>query len=742
MRSDRLQSGSGLPESGAVWQTRVRATQRGWRSSDWLERAALDLLQGCGPVTEPSSGMSPIYLGFPWSAYFDSLTTQTKTLDLPLLRSAWRALRAERLGAEAVVTVCTHPDLPDHVDRLVAVGVTDLFWSGVMPGQTEFAQAPGLRLHPFPALPDPDRPAPQGDGPGGLFVFCREGGNSPELWAAVGAGLIPVVSQDGPALPGSAALWQAATILHDGSQGALAGLSEQLDIIAANPARIAGMRRALAGLWLIYGPDGLVQDVLVCLMAQADPATWFQTPAEARAERAGQTSCLAPLITRLAGVRTLRMAEAALVLQQAGCDLLVGHGGDLVLSSGPRAAAAWRLIALARATLPQDNPILTRFDDILAFLRSRDLLPVRPAERTALSPKGLSGPRRVYLLGPRGQRTPLAYASLQRHLRGRVTFVDQIEAADLVVTGWDRDLHENRAHLAAFWRSGIRPGLVVLSEEPLWDSVWSSDLSSRERTLDCGDGLYLPYQCLNHVNSDIFRFQTLPWFILSDDRFLARYAMLIAGFAARSPQALLEHWQAVPWQVAFVAERREGPEFAVHYPVEGVVGLSQYRSRVAALVPGAHVLRIGQGWPGTITRRQALPDWHLDKLARLHGVVRLCGAYENTLHPNYITEKPFDAFAVGAIPVTLADQGHRLFDLIAPEAMLNTRFCVPDVAAARIAAFVPDLSLAEAWRESAQNLLALCRNLALILTERQRLADACLEELARIPVSGNTAPAP
>ena len=734
MLSDRLKPRPGASDSGTAQHDPIRATQRGWRPEDWLERTALNLLQGCGPLARRADTDLPVYLGFPWSAYFDSLTRQD-VLETPLLRSAWRGLRAEALGASGVVTVCTHPHLPDHVDKLVAAGVTDLFWTGTLPGQSGFAQAPGLRLHPFPALPGPDTPAAIAAGPGDVFAFCRTPGNSPELWAAVAAGLIPVVSEQGPALPGPAALWQAAAVVHDGSDAALADLSERLDTIAANPGQMAAMRRALAGLWLIYGAAGLVQDVLVCLMTLARPAAALLDTAD----RANPDSCLAPLIARFAERDQLTEPEARLVLQQAGCDLLVGSESDLALAPGPRSAAAWRLIALARAALPDDSQPLRRFDEILTLLRRRDLLPTRAAGREAAAPSGRTAPLRVFLLGPRGQRTPLAYAPLRCHLTGRITFVERIEEADLVVTGWSRDLEDNRAYLAKLWQTGVRPRLVVLSEEPLWDSVWSGELSRRDRMLDCGEGLQLPYRSLNHVNSDIFRFQSLPWFILSDDRFIARYALLIAGFAARSPQALLDHWLAAPWQAAFVAERREGAEFAAFHPVEGVMGLSQYRSRVAALVPGARVLRIGQGWPGTTIRRQSLPDWHLDKLARLHGLVRLCGAYENTLHSNYITEKPFDAFAVGAIPVTVAGTGHRLFDLIAPEAMLNTRFCAPDVAAARIAAFVPDLVLAEAWRETAQALLARFRDPVAILAERQRLADACCEELARIPLSGNTA---
>lgn len=753
MPRDRLTPRPDASDIGAAPRDLIRATLRGWRPEDGLERAALDLLLACGPVAQADDTDHPVYLGFPWSAYIDSLE-HPDALETPLLRSAWRALCAEEPCGDGVVTVCTHPDLPDHVDKLVAAGVTDVFWTGTMPEESRFAHAPGLRLHPFPALPGSDAPDVTADGPQGLFALCREGGNQPGLWAAVAAGLIPVVSLDGPALPGPAALWQAAAVVHDGSEATLAEMSERLDAIAGNPARIVAMRRALAGIWLLYGSAGLVHDVLVCLMAQASPTGGCQTPvthgvnglADRLVDSRDPQGCLAPLITRYAGRDKLTVPEASLVLQQAGSDLLVGCGGDLALVPGPRSAAAWRLIGLARAALGEDSQTVSRFDEILMLLRDRDLLPTRNVgpekatpHETQLPPAGRTAPLKVFLLGPRGQRTPLAYAPLRRHLTGRISFVDRIEEADLVVTGWNRDLEDNRDHLATLWRAGTRPRLVVLSEEPLWDSLWSGDFSSRDRILDCGDGLQLPYLSLNHVNSDIFRFHRLPCFILSDDRFVARYAMLIAGFAARSPQALLDHWQAVPWQAAFVAERRERAEYAACYPVEGVFGLSLYRSRVAALVPGDRVLRIGQGWPGTTIRRQSLPDWHLDKLARLHGQVRVCGAYENTLQSSYITEKPFDAFAVGAIPVTVADAGHRLFDLIAPEAMLNTRFCAPDVAAARIAAFVPDLVLAQAWREAAQGLLALLRNPSVILAERQRLADACFQELAHTCMSGNTA---
>lgn len=720
-------------DPGHQAQGMVLATERGWRAGDVVERTALDRVLRSGPFSHQNlSGVAahgkadldgvPLYVGFPWSACFDSVA-QPDSLDAPMLRSALRVLRTRVPKGATAVTVCSHPNLPEHLDRLAEVGITDVFWTGTMPGQSVLPQAPGITLHPFPALPQAGMMA-AAEGPGGLFARCHEPGNHPALWAAVEAGLIPVLSTAGPELPGPADLWRAAAVLHDGSDAALAALPERLAGLAADPEQIEAMQRALAGINLLYGQGGLVHDLLLFFLERCTLGHRSE-----KAHRLGPgRGLLGPLVRRFSGRKTLSRAEAQLVLQQACNDLLCGDGHDLTLAPGPVSAAAWRLVGQARLALAEDSQSLNRLDDVLAVLRSRDLLPMRIS---GASGSTSSAALRVFLLGPRGQRTPLAYAPLRRHLSGRVVFADRMEEADLIVTGWSRDFEDNRAELAALWQKGVRPKLAVLSEEPLWDSVWSGELAPRDRVLECGDGLQLAYRSLNHVNSSIFRFQALPWFILSDDRFAARYALLMAPFAALSPKALLDHWRTAPIQAAFVAERRDSDEFTPLYPVEGVVGLSRYRSRVAELTPGQSILRLGQGWQGPQTRRQELPDWHLDKLARLHGKVRLCSAYENTLQSCYITEKSFDAFAVGAIPVTVAESGHRLLDLIRPEAMLNTRFCSPDVAAARIASFVPDLSVAEAWLETARDLLALLRDPAVILAERQRLAEACLDELTR-----------
>lgn len=690
----------------------ILVTRRGWRAQDWLEQGVLQELLAKGP---DAAGEGPaLYAGFPWSALIDSLENPGQ-LDAAFLGTALRTLGLLVPKGGTLVTTCQHPHLPAHLDRLAAAGVSDLFWPGILP---EGQILPlGLRLHRLPALPPPGSPAPAGEGPGGHFSFCsaENGGNTPGLWAALAAGLVPVLPLTAPALPGPAALWPGAAVLHRAEDPALA---ERLAAITADPAQLAALQAGGAGLGLILGPGRLSQAVHLCRLAQAAAAYVPPPPAP----DAG-ASHLPALLERVGALPQLPPGLARQVLQAAGDDLLRGRRGGATQTGGPEGAAVWRVLAKARAALSPGDPAAIRLDAVLEQTRGQG----RPGGMAETA----GGVIRVHLLGPRGQRTPLAYPALHPHLRGRIHFTERPDAADLIVTGWCRDLEDNREMLAQLCREG-GPRLVVLSEEPLWDSLWTPDPLARDLWLDCG-AVQLPWRNLNHVNSDIFAFHHLPWFEVSDERFPVRHAALIAEFAALSPRALLGHWAQAPLQAAFVAERRSPAGYAANLPLAGMTGLSPYRSRVAELTGRPGVLRLGKGWPeGTgsnAARRQDLPDWHLDKLARLHGRVRLCGAWENTLQRDYVTEKPFDAFAIGAVPAVAADAGHRLTDLILPEAMLNTARAPADVAAARITAFTPDLLLAEAWRDSAQGLLARLRDTAALLDERQRIADACLAEL-------------
>jgi len=554
-----------------------------------------------------------------------------------------------------------------------------------------------------------------------VFSLCPSGSgpNSIRLWETLGAGAIPVILADTWAPPGDRALWDAAALFCAETEAAVKALPDRLAAIAADPARLAAMRHAGRQLWLLYGPDGFTTDIELMLLDLATTPGRDAAAADGREAR-GRLVALAGRVRP--GEAGAERAAGLFLLGLAGEALLAPPALAAALAGEPEVATA---AAAARATLGPDHATVAHADRVIA--RARALAAARPPAAPALL---AAGAPRVCLLGRHAHRTPLAYPPYRKLAAGRIAFVDRPEDADVVMTGFNLDLRENRAALAA--ARAARPGLrfLVVSEEPLWDSVWSDGLEAADRELAGAPGP-LPYRVLSHVTSDLFRFRRLPYFVTTSDALIVRFRGLLAREAGRSAAGRLALWQAAPVRAAFIAEHRRDPRLAVAAPGHDLEGLSVFRTEVAALMAGEGVLRAGKGWAGD-GRRQDLPDWHLDKLATLAGRAYVVSALENTHHPDYVSEKLFDAFAVGGLPVFHASPRHRVRDLVPEASFVNTHGLDAAAAAARLGALRPDLALAEAVGEGAAALARLVADTAALIDERRRIADGVMAAVAAV----------
>lgn len=550
-----------------------------------------------------------------------------------------------------------------------------------------------------------------------VFSLCPSGTgpNSIRLWESLGAGAIPVILADTYAPPGDPQLWQAAAVFCREAPEDVRTLPARLEEIAGDPRRLEAMRHAGRQIWTLYGPQCFVYDLQKFLLGALEGG--------GGPDMDDFSDVIGPafpgtLIRHLSGKRTLSGAEAALLLQSVSGTLLLSGVDALAPCEGDTQAG--RLIRKARATLAADHPAARHLDEVCAVLRERDPDLAAPALDT-------DGRLRICLLGRHSNRTPLGYAPFQRLAADRVAFVTAPSAADIVLTGFNVDLHENAETLADAVRRNPQARVVVLSEEPLWDSIWSNGFAERRRIADPG-GIDLPYTFLNHANSTIFDFERIPYFLLTRPDFLARYGLLIGRHTNLGPRALLDHWRQAAIPAAFFAEYRDNAAYDRSFPDQQVFGLSCYRSEVARLVGDPAALRVGKGW-GSDTPRQDLPDWHLDKLATLDMQVRIASAYENTHQHAYVSEKIFDAFVVGGIPTYFADPQHRIFDLVPETVMINTHGQDAQAAADRIAGFAPDAGLAEAWLQTARSLQDRFTDLKAIAAERRRVVNEVLHEL-------------
>lgn len=551
-----------------------------------------------------------------------------------------------------------------------------------------------------------------------VFSLCPSGTgpNSIRLWESLGLGAVPVILADSWAPPGNPALWQAGAVFCEETPEAIRALPERLAALAADPEALAQLRHGARQLWALYGPDSFIYDLQKFMLETADG---LNSPARLPGLLPGLTAELtAPR------EEAPRPAAAALYLSSLSSRLLLD--GSAALDTHCADPLAQTAEAQARTALAAEHPQVQQLDRTLTLLQRRSGRDpaVQPAAAPALIRRG---PLRVCLPGKHSNRTPLAYAPFQKLARDRITLVESLQEADIMLTGFSADLREMAPALGAARQQNPDLQLAVLSEEPLWDSIWNNDLMSRRQQMEAG-GHRLDYHVFNHSNSAIFDFDSIPYFLLTRTGFLARYGLGLARHMQLSPAALLQHWRAAPVPAAFYAEVRDTPAYSRVWPEQQVEGLSVYRTEVARLTDLPGTLREGRGWRPD-AKRQALADWHLDKLAALDMRTRVMAAYENTHQHAYISEKLFDAFLAGAMPVYYAGPGHRVHELVPEAAMINTCGLDAAQAAERITSFTPDHACAEAWLETARLLQARFSNPDAIAAERRRIADAVANAL-------------
>lgn len=345
---------------------------------------------------------------------------------------------------------------------------------------------------------------------------------------------------------------------------------------------------------------------------------------------------------------------------------------------------------------------------------------------------------KVFKTGAHAHRSPLSYPALAPLFEGAIEHVATPQEADLYLFSHSLDVEAAPRALVEDWRRRRRP-VVILSEEPFWDTIWGREPLSRNRVLETRFGA-LPVIQLNHHTSDIFAFEQIPYYLLTNHRFANAYAAHFARNAKLSAADWQARFAAYPVDLTFMFERRPEPHHATRWPEGDIIGLCSWRTELAQACTQGVVERLGQSWQGGLSRFD-LDNWHLDKLARLDGHTRLMAAFENTHQPDYITEKLFDAFACGALPLYFAAPGHSIHKIGLPqEAWVNLFDLDIDTAAERVSQVRFTPTVLKAYAQAQNNLARLFCEPTNWTAERRRLCRAVREALTGVLHKARPAP--
>lgn len=334
---------------------------------------------------------------------------------------------------------------------------------------------------------------------------------------------------------------------------------------------------------------------------------------------------------------------------------------------------------------------------------------------------------KIALLGQRTCCTPFFHTEYRSSFQQHYNLVDRPEHADIIICSLAIEVRDNIGKIRECITHNPDLKLVVISEEPLWDTIWGGDFTLKEGLLHIGGKDY-PYTVLNHFTTKIFDFEKIPYFLTTNDDFSLKYSTLFGRNCSYRSAELLALWKNAQKRAVFYAERREEAIHDFRFSDLDLFGLSRYRTLIASGLQGNGIVKVGHGWGSTVHRHK-IPDWHQDKLTDLDQQAFLISGIENTHQWNYVTEKIFDAFAVLGVPLYFASPSHSVMRLVPPESFINLYGLSVGAAIEKIRSFKPDLAFAERYLEAQSRLFEIFSDPANLVRERERVVSEITSEL-------------
>lgn len=315
---------------------------------------------------------------------------------------------------------------------------------------------------------------------------------------------------------------------------------------------------------------------------------------------------------------------------------------------------------------------------------------------------------RIFLWGTHSKRTPLAYHNILRHVSSQIQVVESPVNADVIVTGFEKDYLDHADALRALQGSKNSPKLTVVSEEPLWELLWTSNpLDAKNRLLLDGTEWSYIFRSGYLFGENIYSGLDFPYIAITQNNFIAFYRYLInknySTFTASDIKKDLVRTKEV--RLAALLEYRPQDSFVKNLAEKDVSSLSQLRTLLCDRFQENVDYISGKGWGTNNRERQASPDWLLEKLSLLYRKATFMMAMENIHHIDYVSEKVIDAFACLSIPIVYCNpRSHSIFKYISEAAVINLYGKSLDESIEHLRAYRPDSCVCDAYHASLKRL--------------------------------------
>ena len=316
------------------------------------------------------------------------------------------------------------------------------------------------------------------------------------------------------------------------------------------------------------------------------------------------------------------------------------------------------------------------------------------------------------------------YHAYSAYLSKYFDTVKNIKDCDIIILSLKKIIFLNKEFYIDIYKK-YKKKIVILSEEPLWDSTNDNNPSQKINFNEnlCLNNNEIQIFQINHFNSNIYDFLKIPYFLTTDDNFYLRYNFYFKrNFNLITENNLLDNLKKK--NILFLNEKRTYYDFNNNLLSLLSLNLNFYRTLLANEIHQSgcdDIVIKGKGWQSQKQKRQNLHDWHLDKLVRYDQKFTFFSSLENTHYKNYITEKIFDAFACLSIPLYFMDDTSFLDKIAYNSSYINLSNCSIQEAIEKIESFRIDKNFYSNYLNTQKNLMVLFSNYDHLNNERKNI---------------------
>jgi hypothetical protein len=212
----------------------------------------------------------------------------------------------------------------------------------------------------------------------------------------------------------------------------------------------------------------------------------------------------------------------------------------------------------------------------------------------------------------------------------------------------------------------INARLYSFSDEPIWD-LYSNVCTPEKLKENVIEWNGHEITQLNHFNSDIFEFDTLPYYLTHHPDIVAKYITMSMQWSYKTDKELVGIWRKRPINIQGLVGKANGrfeKKVSKVYDECNIVR----RSKIAQEIGKDKENHLdGKGWSiqsgkTCVSNARDNRSWHYHKMKSCMSS-RYLLSMENTLAPNYITEKIFDAVFSLNVPIFNFPPDHKFHKL-------------------------------------------------------------------------------